>query len=584
MSTQIGEYPLDTGPDVQLLKKSVVRQTLGFEDYLRRGLLVLIALGLFFFMIYPLFLSVIRSFQDRTGAFVGFQNYINYFASPNTSTSLPNSLYISFMSMGITVILAFLYAYGLTRMVVPLRRIFQSIALLPIFIPSLVQALALIYWFGNNGIFSRTFGINIGLYGAKGIIMSEVFYAFPHAFIILSTALALADARLYEAAEALRTKGARMFFTITLPGAKYGLMSAAFVVFTLAITDFGAPKVVGGNYDVLATDIYNQVVGQQNFQMGATISTLLLIPALIAFTLDRIVQRRQVAMVSSQITPLSPKRHHPVAEIVVIAVIILLALFIIGVYATVILGAFIRYWPYDLSLSLNNFSFYTAGAHHRGGAFIVLGNSIRMALITAVAGTVIVFFSAYLIEKSRGLNLGRGILYLLSIMPLAIPGMVLGLSYIFTFNNPASPLYALYGTMTILVLSTVIHYYTVPFLTAMTALRQMDPEFEAIGESLEAPFYKTFMRVTVPVALPAIIQIISYYFLNAMVTISAVVFLFVPGRELAALSVMLLDDAGETAQAMALSLLIIVVGFTAKGLFWLLTRSIERTTQAWKVR
>jgi iron(III) transport system permease protein len=584
MSSKIGEYPLEAIPEVKAVRRSVVRQTLGFEDYLRRGLLVLIALGLFFFMIYPLILSVLRSFQDRTGTFVGFQNYITYFSSPATATSLPNSLYISVVSMGITVVLAFLYAYGLTRMVVPARRIFQSIALLPIFIPSLVQALALIYWFGNNGIFSRTFGINIGLYGAKGIIMSEVFYAFPHAFIILSTALALADARLYEAAEALRTKGMRMFFTITLPGAKYGLMSAAFVVFTLAITDFGAPKVVGGNFDVLATDIYNQVVGQQNFQMGATISTLLLIPALIAFTLDRIVQRRQVAMVSSQITPLSPKRHHPVAEFVVIVAIALMALFIIGVYATVILGAFIRYWPYDLSLSLNNFTFYTAGAHHRGGAFVVLSNSIRMALITAIAGTCVVFFSAYLIEKSRGMNLGRGVLYLLSIMPLAIPGMVLGLSYIFTFNNPASPLYVLYGTMTILVLSTIIHYYTVPFLTAMTALRQMDPEFEAIGESLEAPFYKTFMRVTVPVALPAIIQIISYFFLNAMVTISAVVFLFVPGKELAALSVMLLDDAGETAQAMALSLLIIVVGFTAKALFWLLTRSIERSTQAWKVR
>ena len=584
MSSKLGEYPLEAIPEVKAVKRSVVRQTLGFEDYLRRGLLVLIALGLFFFMIYPLILSVLRSFQDRTGTFIGFQNYINYFSSPATATSLPNSLYISVVSMGITVVLAFLYAYGLTRMVVPARRIFQSIALLPIFIPSLVQALALISWFGNNGIFSRTFGINIGLYGAKGIIMSEVFYAFPHAFIILSTALALADARLYEAAEALRTKGMRMFFTITLPGAKYGLMSAAFVVFTLAITDFGAPKVVGGNFDVLATDIYNQVVGQQNFQMGATISTLLLIPALIAFTLDRIVQRRQVAMVSSQITPLSPKRHHPVAEFAVIAAIALMALFIIGVYVTVILGAFIRYWPYDLSLSLNNFTFYTAGAHHRGGAFVVLSNSIRMALITAVAGTCVVFFSAYLIEKSRGMNLGRGVLYLLSIMPLAIPGMVLGLSYIFTFNNPASPLYVLYGTMTILVLSTIIHYYTVPFLTAMTALRQMDPEFEAIGESLEAPFYKTFMRVTVPVALPAIIQIISYFFLNAMVTISAVVFLFVPGKELAALSVMLLDDAGETAQAMALSLLIIVVGFTAKALFWLLTRSIERSTQAWKVR
>jgi iron(III) transport system permease protein len=118
----------------------------------------------------------------------------------------------------------------------------------------------------------------------------------------------------------------------------------------------------------------------------------------------------------------------------------------------------------------------------------------------------------------------------------------------------------------------------------MTALKQMDPEFEAIGESLEAPFYRTFWRVTVPVALPAIISTVSYFFLNAMVTLSAVVFLFVPGKELASLSVMLLDDAGETAQAMALSLLIILVGMLTRGIFFLMMRGAQKRTQAWTVR
>lgn len=584
MSVEASKLPVVEALDLSKIKKQVVRQQLSFEDYLRRGLFVLIALGLFLFMIYPLFIGLMRSFQDRAGDFVGFANYIRYFASATTRESLPNSLYISVMSMMITVVLAFMYAYGLTRMKTPGKRFFQGIALLPIFIPSLVQALSFIYMFGNNGIFTRIFGINIGLYGSRGIIMSEVFYAFPHAFIILSTALSLADARLYEAAEALRTSGRRAFFTITLPGVKYGLMSAAFVVFTLAITDFGAPKVVGGNFDVLATDIYNKVIGQQDFQMGATISTLLLIPAMVAFVLDRLVQRRQVAMVTANITPMSPKRHNPLVEFFVYASLGLMAIFILSVYVTILLGAFTRYWPYDMSFTLKNFTFYVAGTHHRGGALVVLWTSIKMAFATAIAGTFVVFFSAYLIEKTRGLNLGRAVLYLLSIMPLAIPGMVLGLSYIFTFNNPNSPLNVLYGTMTILVIATIIHYYTVPFLTAMTALKQMDPEFEAIGESLEAPFYKTFLRVTVPVALPAILQITSYFFLNAMVTLSAVVFLFVPGKELASLSVMLLDDAGETAQAMALSLLIILVGFTARGLFYLLTHGFERSTQAWRVR
>ena len=303
------EYPGQPPANIKSIQNKTVSQRLGFEDYLRRFIFILIALGLLIFLIYPIFVSLRRSFENELGDFIGLENYIDYFASSTTSASLTHSLYISFMSMVITVLLAFIYAYGLSRITIPGKRVLKAIALMPIFMPSLVQALGLIYFFGNNGVFTRLTGINIHIYGPTGIILSEVYYAFPHAFIIIAAALALADARLYEAADSLRTRGSRMFTTITLPGARYGLLSACFVVFTLAITDFGAPKVIGGNYDVLATDIYNQVIGQQNFEMGATISTLLLVPALIAFVLDRLVQRKQVAMVSTGITPMEPKPH-----------------------------------------------------------------------------------------------------------------------------------------------------------------------------------------------------------------------------------------------------------------------------------
>jgi iron(III) transport system permease protein len=580
----IMEYPGDPPSNLKSIQNKIVRQRLGYEDYLRRLLFILIAVGLFIFLIYPIFVSLRRSFENEFGQFIGLENYIDYFSSSTTSASLSHSLYISAMSMIITVVLAFIYAYGLSRITIPGKKALRAIALMPIFMPSLVQALGLIYFFGNNGVFTRLTGINIHIYGPTGIILSEVYYSFPHAFIIIAAALALADARLYEAAESLRTRGSRMFSTITLPGARYGLLSACFVVFTLAITDFGAPKVIGGNYDVLATDIYNQVIGQQNFEMGATISTLLLVPALIAFVLDRLVQRKQVAMVSTGIKPMEAKAHQPLVQWGVFGFMSFMAVFIISIYAIVIVGAFTQYWPYDLSLTLKNFTFYVAGTQHKGGAFVVLWNSVQMAFWTALLGTIIIFFSAYLIDKTRGLTTSRSILYLLSITSLAIPGMVLGLAYIFTFNNPSNPLNFLYGTMAILVISTIIHYYTVPFLTASTALKQIDPEFDSISESLNAPFYKTFLRVIVPVSLPAIISIASYLFLNAMVTLSVVVFLFVPGNELASLSVMLLDDAGETAQAMAMSLLIIVTGLIARGVFTLLTRGIERRSQAWTER
>lgn len=566
------------------LPRRRVSQRVGLEGILRRALLALVGIGLILFLIYPLYRALVRSLQDRAGDFVGLANYLEYFSSPATSVSFRNSLYISVVSTVITVVLAFLYAYALTRTTIPGRGPLRAIAMLPMFIPSLVQALAFIYMFGNNGFITRAFGLNIHLYGKVGIIMSEVFYAFPHTLLILSTALTLTDARQYEVAESLRTSSWRAFWTITVPGVRYALLSAAFVAFTLALTDFGAPKVVGGDYDVLATDIYSRVMGQQDFEMGATISTILLVPAVIAFVLDRIVQRRQVALVTSGIVPQGPKPHSRPVQTLSFVLCAAIAVFILSVYAIVFIGAFTKYWPYNLTPTLRNFTFYVAGVHHRAGALVVLWNSIQMAGFTAVFGTVAVFVSAYLIEKTRGLSTARSILYLLCVVPLAVPGMVKGLSYIFAFNDPRIPLYFLYGTMAILVISTIMHYFTVPFLTAMTALKQMDPEFESIGESLDAPFHRTFWRVTVPVALPSILSIAMYFFLNAMVTLSAVVFLFVPGRELASLSVMLLDDAGESAQAMAMSLLIMVVGLAARGLFHLATRRIEQRTQAWTAR
>ena len=175
------------------------------------------------------------------------------------------------------------------------------------FAPSLLSAISLIYLFGNQGLLKDAL-MGASIYGPIGIVIAQVFYCFPHALIILVAALSLSDARLYEAAEALGTSKRRVFTTITLPGAKYGLINAMFVVFTLVVTDFGIAKVIGGQFNVLATDAYKQVVGQQNFEMGAVVGMVLLLPAVLAFVIDRIAQRRQVALLSARAVPLQPKR------------------------------------------------------------------------------------------------------------------------------------------------------------------------------------------------------------------------------------------------------------------------------------
>jgi iron(III) transport system permease protein len=550
----------------------VVRHRLDAERVVGYALLFVFGVFLYVCLVWPMAQVFWRSLLDNDGRFIGLANYLRYFRTPAIAVSITNSLSVSLVAMVGTVGLAFVYAYALTRTRMPGRGFFRVVAMLPIVAPSLVSAIAFVYAFGNNGIVTRQTGINIGIYGAKGIVLAEVFYCFPHAMLILVAALTAADARLYDAASALGASRLKIFLTVTLPGVKYGLMSACFVVFTLVITDFGVPKVVGGKFSVMATEIYNQVVGQQNFTMGATVSVVLLVPAVLAFVVDRIVQRRQYALVSASAQPLQPGRSR-LTHVLLFGYCGLIAACVVGIYLVIVASSVVSRWPYNFTLTLKHYRFDTAGG------YTAIANSLWVAALTAVAGTLITFAGAYLVEKCR--TRANGVLYMLALLPVSVPGMVLGLAYIFAFNAPGSVLNRVYGTLAILVISNLVHYFTVPFLTATTSLKQMDAEFENVSASLGVPFYRTFWRVTVPIALPSIVGISMYFFLNAMVTLSAVVFLVAPGTELAAVAVLLLDDAGESAQATAMSVLIIGIGLLVRLVYWALLRGVTRRTQAW---
>lgn len=509
---------------------------------------------------------------------VGLANYITYFSTPSLSHSIQNSLVISVISTVITVVLAFGFAYALTRSCMPFKGVFRVIALAPILVPSLLPGIALVYLFGNQGLLK---GLLMGetIYGPIGIVIGSVFFTFPHAFIIITTALAISDARLYEAAECLKASRWKIFWTVTVPGARYGLISAAFVVFNLVITDFGLPKVIGGQFNMLAVDIYKQVIGQQNFEMGAVVSVVLLFPAVLAFAVDRVVQKRQVAALSARSVPYQPKPH-PRFDAAAFAYCTLVAVFIVGLLAICQFAALVKFWPYDLSMSLKNYAFDRMD----GGGWDSYYNSIELALLTAVFGTVIVFVGAYMVEKARGFEVGRSLFQFLAMLPMAIPGMVLGLAYIFFFNDPRNPLHFLYGTMAILVICTVTHFYTVSHLTAVTALKQMDREFESVAASLKQPFYRLFRVVTVPVCLPTILDISIYLFVNAMTTVSAVVFLYAPTTTLASVAVLNMDDAGDIAPAAAMGMMIFYTNAGTRILHLILSKGVLRRTQAWRYR
>ena len=519
-----------------------------------------------------------RRVMLRPSRALGLENYAAYFSTPTLFRSIENSVFIALVSTIITVGLAFGFAYALNRSCMRYKDAFRLVAMVPILVPSLLPGIALIYLFGNQGMLKDLL-MGASIYGPLGIVVGSIFFAFPHAMIIISTALAISDQRHYEAAASLRASRWRTFWTVTIPGARYGLISAAFVVFTLVITDFGLPKVIGGQYNVLAVDIYKQVIGQQNFEMGAVVSVILLVPAIAAFIVDRMVTKKQVALLSARSVPYQPKPNRGF-DTLCLAWCSLIAVFILGIMATSQFAALVKLWPYDLSLGFKHFAFDRMD----GGGWGSYYNSIRLAALTAIIGTVIIFVGAYMVEKTDGFRSGRTAFQFLAMLPMAVPGMVLGLAYIFFFNDPANPLHGLYGTMTILVVCTITHFYTVGHLTALTALKQIDQEFEPVAASLKQPFYKLFARVTVPVCMPAILDISIYLFVNAMTTVSAVVFLYSKDTMLASVAVLNMDDAGDVAPAAAMAMMIFYTNIAARLIHLFLSKVLIKRTQAWRAR
>lgn len=490
------------------------------------------------------------------------------------------SLAVGLATAAVVVPCAYCYAYGLTRTLMPCKGLLRMLALLPLLAPSLLPGIALIYLLGNQGLLKAWTG-GATIYGFWGIVAGEVFYTFPHALMILVTGLTLADGRLYDAARAMGAGPLRTFLTVTLPGTRYAVFSACCLVFTLAVTDFGVPKVVGGDYNVLAVEAYKAVVGQQNFSKGAAIGLMLLIPAVLTFLLDRRLRTRQGAGLTGRSQRYAPGRHgaRDLSFLLAGGCIALMLAALVGV---AVWASFIKMWPYNLSLSLRSYDFDNMD----GGGWLAWRNSLTLAALTAVIGTALVFGGAWMIEKlpARGLARPlRGLVSLLALTPMAVPGLVLGLGYIFFFNSPLNPLGGLYGTMALLVICTVVHFYTSAHLTAVTALGALDPEFEAASAALKVPALLTFWRVTLPMCLPAVLATARYLFVSAMTTVSAVVFLYSPSTVLAAVAVLNMDDAGFIGPAAAMCTVIMASSALVSLLLHGASRALLRRTQDWRM-
>lgn len=536
------------------------------------------ALALLLFLALPLGAILLNAAAGQDGA-GGLALVRDIVLQPAFLGMVARSLAVGLTTAALVVPCAYAYAYALTRTAVPGKGALRVLALLPLLAPSLLPGIALVYLFGNQGLLKELTG-GATIYGFWGIVAGEAFYTFPHALMILVTGLTLADGRLYDAARAMGAGPLRTFLTVTLPGTRYAVFSACCLVFTLTVTDFGVPKVVGGDYNVLAIEAYKAVVGQQNFAKGAAIGLMLLLPAVLTFLLDRRLRTRQGAGLTGRAQRHVPGRHRP-RDLTFLLVGGAIAAALATLVGVAVWASFIKMWPYNLSLSLRSYDFDNMD----GGGWLAWRNSLTLASLTALAGTALVFGGAWMMEKlpARGVARAlRSLVGLLALTPMAVPGLVLGLGYIFFFNSPLNPLNGLYGGMALLVICTVVHFYTSAHLTAVTALGGLDPEFEAASAALKVPAFVTFWRVTLPLCLPAVLATARYLFVSAMTTVSAVVFLYSPATVLSAVAVLNMDDAGAIGPAAAMCTVIMATSAAVALLLHAASHALLRRTQAWR--
>lgn len=571
------------------MSRSRLTDRISPAEILQRLIIILSVVCFVFFLIVPIITIFSGVVTDSKGNYVGMENFRSYFANPSLLTAILNSIKISVVTTLISVTIAYMLAYAMNRTAIKCKAVYKYISMLPLFVPTMVHGLALTYLFGKKGILT-SMGVDFPVAGEVGIVIAEVIYTLPQAYMVLMVALSSTDYRLYEAASAFGSSSVRSFFSITLPGSKYGLISAATLCFTLSFTDFGAPQAIGANYPVLSTSIYKYVVGQQNFQMGAVIGVLLTIPAVISFAIDRISAKKAAnneissKAVAYKITPSTGRDIFYQIFCTVVSILIL------SIFLAVFTIAFIKRWPYEKVFTLEHFDFSSKLVGSGISTFIF---SIKMAAITAIAGTFVVFLTSYMVYKTRPMPMLRKAIHFCSMLPMALPGMVVGLAYIMFFNKPffdiealqirvMNPFNVLYQTMWIMVIANIIHMFSTTYITASTALKKLDKEYENAADSMNIPFYKIMAKVSIPMCITAVLETAQYFFLNSMTTISALVFLYSPQSKPAALSLVSMEDNGDFESAAAMSLIIFACNVGMRIIYEIVNKTLAKRMSRWE--
>ena len=491
------------------------------------------------------------------------QTVAEVLASAQFLPMLKNSLITTVLATAVSILLSFFLAWLLNRSNIRFQSVFVVLFTVPMLIPSISHGQGLVLLFGDNGIVTNLLDWNIGLYGYKGIVMGSVLYSFPVAFLMFHDSFQYEDFTVYEAAGVLGLSKWKQFLTITLPSMRRTIVSAILAVFTMVFTDYGVPLMTGGTEMTLPVYMYREVIGMMNFSGGAVVGVVLLTPAVAAFLMDL----KNSGGNTSNSTVTKPYRIEPnqKRDLAVYGIFAFVLLVLCMPIVAFVLLSFVRQYPIDLRFSLE-----TVKRLLSSGMRMYFVNSLAVALLTALLGTCLSYFSAYITARS-GKSLPNQLLHFISMLSLAVPGIVLGLSFVLTFRSVP-----FYTTIFILVLANIVHFLSSPYLLAYNSLSKFNPNLEDVAASLGISRMQMLWNVYIPCTRSTIVEMYSYYFVNAMITISAVSFLVNFRTMPLSLLIPQLESQSFIEGTALVSLMILLINLTEKGIAFFVKRSVQK--------
>jgi iron(III) transport system permease protein len=509
----------------------------------------IIMVGLVIFVVYPILSVLIESFQ--WGDQVGLSNFADLFTTAKHAGTIWNSLWMAMAAALIATFLGLVLAIIVFRTSLPLRKLFGVSAVLPIIIPGFILAIGYIYLFGRSGLVTYEWlNLTWDVYSWKSVLVIQVLDFTTMAFMVISAVMMGVNSQLEDAARSMGASEWKVLTTVTLPLIWPGIISAGLLVFLGSMADFSTPLVVGGKFSNLASASYAQMMGAYNPGLSSAMNIILLLICLVVFWLYSRTQSKD-AGIRMQLSRAKQKKLalHPAVNAVLWGICFIFSIGVLALLSSVILSAFTKHLGINYSFTLQHFDAVWQNVSVSAVRTIIL--AMVTSLIVSMVGIVV----AYIVTRVR--IRGRTTLDLLATLTFAVPGTFIGIGYALGFSHP--PL-VLSGTWVIIAACVIVRTLPIGVRAGSSTLMQQDYALEEASASLGASKLRTFFRVVVPLARPAMIVTAIYTFVMAVQTVGPIIFLISPDKKLLSVEAFQEVISMRMGQAGAVAAIMLAIG------------------------